>query len=95
MTNLLTFLTAYKNKKNEYDKLEKELKALKTELETYATGKYNPDKNGKIEFTCGQYAVSITPCKRTDIDRKKLEADHPDIALEYSKITEYNRTIVK
>ena len=95
MTNLLSFLTAYKAKKNEYDKLEKELKALKSELETYAIGKYEPDEKGKIEFTCGQYAVTITPCKRTDIDKKRLETDYPDIASEYAKTIEYNKTIVK
>lgn len=93
--NILTYLTEYKAKKALLDNLDKEVKSMKEELEKYTKEKYKPDAKGKYTFTCGQYTVSITPCKRDDIDKKSLESDYPDIAKKYTKTIEYNRTIVK
>ena len=95
MKNVLAFLTAYKAKKAQLDSLTDEVNAMKAELENYTKANNIPDENGKYKFVCGQYTVTITPCTRTDIDKKRLETEKPDIAKEYSKTTEYNRTIVK
>lgn len=95
MRNLLAFLTTYKAKKAQLDNLTEEVEAMKKELENYTMENNTPDGNGKYKFTCGQYTVTITPCTRTDIDKKRLEAEKPDIAEAYKKTTEYNRTTVK
>ena len=95
MKNLLAFLTQYKAKKALLDNLTEEVEAMKKELESYTMENNTPDNNGKYKFTCGQYTVTITPCTRTDIDKKRLEAEKPEIAEEYKKTTEYNRTTVK
>ena len=95
MKNILTFLTSYKAKKAQFDALKEELENMKTELETYTKENYTSDENNKYKFTCGQYTVTITPCTKTDIDKKRLENELPDIARRYSKITEYSRTTVK
>ena len=95
MKNLLAFLTQYKAKKAQLDSLTEEINAMKTELESYTIANNKPDNNGKYRFVCGQYTVTITPCTRTDIDKKRLEAEKPEIAEEYKKTTEYNRTTVK
>ena len=95
MKNLLVFLTQYKAKKAQADALNEEVEAMKKELESYTMENNTPDESGKYKFTCGQYTVTITPCTRTDIDKKRLEAEKPDIAEAYKKTTEYNRTTVK
>ena len=94
MKNLLAFLTEYKTKKAMKDKLEKELDQMKAELEAYTREKVAPE-NGKYYFTCGQYEVTITPCRREDIDKKRLQEELPAIAEQYKKIIEYDRTVVK
>ena len=95
MKNLLAFLTQYKAKKALLDSLSEEVETMKKELEQYTISSYEQDEKGKYKFVCGQYTVIITPCKRTDIDKKRLEIEKPEIALEYAKVTEYNRTTVK
>lgn len=95
MMNLLAFLTQYKAKKTQLDNLTEEVEVMKKKLESYTMENNTPDENGKYRFTCGQYTVTITPCTRTDIDKKRLEAEKPDIAEAYKKTTEYNRTTVK
>ena len=95
MKNILAFLTSYKAKKAQFDALKEELENMKTELETYTKENYESDENNKYKFTCGQYTVTITPCTKTDIDKKRLENELPDIARQYLKITEYSRTTVK
>lgn len=95
MKNLLVFLTQYKAKKAQLDSLTEEVEAMKKEIESYTMANNEPDEKGKYKFTCGQYMVTITPCTRKEIDKKRLEAEKPEIAKEYEKISEFNRTIVK
>lgn len=90
MKNLLTFLTSYKAKKAQLDALKDEVDAMKAELLGYALENYDRDEKGKLKFTCGQYTVTVTACKRTDIDRKALEAFDAELAKKFEKISEYD-----
>ena len=94
MKNLLAFLTKYKTKKAQLDSLTAEVEEMKKELLAYTKGNYEKDESGKIKFTCGQYTVTITTCTRTDIDKKRLAEEKPDIVKEYTKVSEYERTNV-
>lgn len=93
--NILTMLTEYKAKKANLDKEQEELDKLKEEIESYTMENTSPDEKGKYKYTCGQYVVTITPCSKSYIDKTSLETDLPEIATKYTKVTTYNRTIVK
>lgn len=93
--NILTMLTEYKARKAKLDKEQEELDKLKEEIESYTMENTSPDSKGKYKYTCGQYVVTITPCVKTWIDKKSLEADLPEVAIKYTKESPYNRTIVK
>lgn len=95
MKNLLAFLTTYKAKKAQLDTLTAEVENMKAELIAYTKGNHNADGKGKYSFVCGQYTVTITPCTRTDIDKKRLESEMPEVAEKYKKETTFDRTIVK
>ena len=60
------------------DTLADELKAAMTE-------------SGESKKTVGEYKISYTDCTRKDIDKKRLEAVHPDIYATYLKETTYKR----
>ena len=94
MKNLLVFLTTYKSKKAQLDKLTEELESMKKELLSY-TKETCENNDGKYSFVCGQYTVTITPCTRTDIDKKRLAVERPEIAEEYKTETTYERMTVK
>ena len=93
MKNVLAFLTEYKAKKAELDKLEEAVKAMKTELVKYVKENNAPDEKGKYKYTCGQYVVTITPTTKTWIDNAILESI-PE-AEGFKKQTTYDTTIVK
>ena len=95
MKNLLAFLTTYKTKKAQLDMLEEEVEAMKKELVAYASGKYPRDEKGKIKFTHGQYVITISLVKRSDIDKTTLKEKYPDIAKELATSSEYDRVSVK
>jgi len=95
MKNILAFLTAFKAKKARLDKLTEEYESMKKEIESYTMENNTPDENGKYKIVVGQYTITISPVTRTDIDKKRLEQELPDVAKEYEKISTYNRTIVK
>lgn len=94
MKNVLTFLTTYKAKKAQYDKLAEELESMKRELTEY-TKETCENNAGKYSFVCGQYTVTISTCTRTDIDKKRLSAELPEIAEQYKTETQYERMTVK
>lgn len=94
MKNMLAFLTEYKSEKAKLKAQEEKVNNMLKEIEKYTIENIEEDDNGKRKFTCGQYTVSITKCTRKDIDKKRLENDHPEIIEEYTKTMEYNRTIV-
>jgi len=93
MKNVLAFLTEYKAKKAELDKLEESVKAMKTELVRYVKENNVPDEKGKYKYTCGQYVVTITPTTKTWIDNAILESI-PE-AESFKKQTTYDTTTVK
>ncbi len=90
MKNLLAYLTSYKAKKTQLDALKEEVDNMKAELLGYALENYERDEKGKIKFTHGQYTITVTACKRTDIDRKALEAFDAELAKRFEKVTEYD-----
>ncbi|GHV18523.1 hypothetical protein FACS18949_04640 [Clostridia bacterium] len=49
---------------------------------------------GESKMIIGEYKLSYTDCKRTDIDKKALAADHADIYTAYLKETSYKRFAV-
>jgi len=93
--NILAFITLFLKKRTELEKLQNEVDDMKKLLTAYAIEKGMHVKDNKISYTCGQYTVTITTCERTDIDKKRLEAEKPDIAKEYSRTTVYDRLTVK
>ena len=93
--NILAFLTELKSTKAKADELKEKYDGMVAELIEYATGKHERDEKGSIKFTVGQYTVNISHCVRNGIDEKRLKAEKPDIATEYAKVTEYDRTTVK
>ena len=95
MKNVLAFLTSYKAKKAELDKLTAEVESMKKELIDYTKEKVNADEKGKYTFTCGQYTITISACTRTDIDKKRLAVELPEIAEQYKTETQYERMTVK
>ena len=90
MKNLLAYLTSYKAKKAQLDTLKEEVDAMKAELLGYALENYDRDEKGKLKFTCGQYTVTVTACKRTDIDKKALTEFNAELAKRFEKVTEYD-----
>lgn len=94
MTNLLTTLTSLKKAKNELDKIEKEYKALKEEVEKYITETTKPNEKGKYELTCGQYKVVILPVERENVNAKELKERYPEAYKELATTSKYFRTSV-
>lgn len=95
MKNVLAYLTEYKSKKAELDKLETEVKAMKNEIANYVLSKVERDEKGKAIYTCKPFTVTVTLCKRTGLDEKAIRELFPEIAKEHETETEYDRVIVK
>lgn len=93
--SILAQLTEHKAKKAELDMLDKELKAMKAELIEYVMSKTETDETGKNVYHCGQYIVTVSQRTRETIDKNGLEAAYPEIAAEYTKITEFPELRVK
>ena len=95
MKNVLATLTAYKAKKAEAEKLEKELENMKTEIMSYVLDKVERDAKGKATYICKPYTVTVTECTRTALDEKAIRELFPEIAKEHEKVTVYDRFSVK
>ena len=95
MKNVLAYLTEYKSKKAELDKLENEVKAMKKEITDYVLSKVERNEKGKAEYTCKPFTVTITLCKRIGLDEKTIRELYPDIAKANETVTEYDRVTVK
>ena len=94
MKNILAFITSYKKKVADCERLKKEIEEMKTELNAFT--KENGTKTEKgFSFVCGQYTVTITECTRSDIDKKELSVKYPQIAEELTTTTTYERTSVR
>lgn len=94
MMNVLATLTTYKAKKAELDILKKEIDSMKEELISYVLEKTETE-NGKNVYKCGQYIVTVAQRTRETIDKNGLEAAYPEIAAEYTKVTEFPELRVK
>ena len=93
MKNILAYLTSYKAKTAQLKQLTEQVETMKKELNAYA--KENGIKTEKgFSFVCGQYTVTITECTRTDLDKKRLASEHPELIPEYTTKTTYEKTIV-
>ncbi len=85
MTNLQEKIKAYR-----------EMKRLAEEAQTAADSiadeiKMAMMEAGQDKMTVGEYKLSYTDCKRTDIDKKALAANHADIYAAYLRETTYKR----
>lgn len=95
--NILMKLQDYKAMKNQVDAMKAQLDAMKAEIMEYidSSEKTVIDEKGKKTYTCGQYVATVLTKTRTDIDKKRLEIDFPEIAKEYQKSTTYPELRVK
>ena len=84
--NIIT-LTNYKVLSAKIKEMEKELESLKNEIIS--------EMEVNTEKRIGQYTVSLKEISRTDIDKKQLEIDLPEIFRKYEKESTYKRLTVK
>lgn len=89
MKNLLATLTQYKAMKAQIDALEAQLKEKREEITAYMAEK------GTSKLTCGQYIATITECRKTSLDEKKIRELFPEVAEATEKVTTYERFTVK
>jgi len=73
----------------EYKRLIEEMTAIADaiadELKSHMT------EANESKLVIGEYKLSYTDCKRTDIDKKALAADHADIYSAYLRESTYKR----
>ena len=95
MKNVLAYLTEYKAKKAELDRLDEEVKAMKKEITDYVLSRVERDEKGKAKYVCKPFTVTVTLCKRIGLDEKTIRELYPSIAKENETVTEYDRVTVK
>lgn len=81
-------IAAYLEAKQEESDAKKRKDALAALILAHA-GVTKPEQTAYFE-TAG-FRVDITPRKRDDIDRKKLQTDFPDIMAEYGKTSRWSQ----
>lgn len=86
---------AWKGRSGEY----REYRRLAEEAQAAADGiadaiKAAMNDAGQIEMAVGEYKVRYAECRRTDFDKKALQADHADIYAAYARETTYRRFTV-
>lgn len=75
--NLLILCTEYKSMKARMEAMKAELEAMKAEI--------IPLMNGQEKVTIGQYTVTLQEITSHVIDTKRLKAEKPDIAEQYTE----------
>ena len=85
MQEMESKLREYREMKRLVDEAQAVADALADELKTAMS------ESGETQKTVGEYRISYTDCIRKDIDKKRLEAVHPDIYAAYLKETTYKR----
>jgi hypothetical protein len=91
-----THPTAYKALKAQRDEMDARLDAMKAELIDYVASAEKTVKTDKADkLTVGQYVLTVSHCSRDGIDEKRLRAERPDVASEYTRTTFYDRFGVK
>lgn len=78
----ITDITIQKKKLEEQEKLMK--KKLQEAMEAHAIKKF---ENAEVSFTY------VAPTTRTTIDSAKLKKDHPEIAEQYSKVSNVSASV--
>ena len=73
----------------EYARMIEELTAIKDSLADDLKAFMNAANETKMII--GEYRLSYTDCKRTDIDKKALQTDHSDLYAAYLRETTYKR----
>jgi predicted phage-related endonuclease len=74
---------------NEYSKMLSEVEAIKTNLADIL--KSYMIEAGQDTLTVGDYKLSYISVSRSDLDRKRLEAENNGIYNQYLKETTYKR----
>ena len=77
----------------EYKNMIEELEALKESLADEI--KATMTAAGQDKMVVGEYKLSYTDCKRSDIDKKRLKAEHGALYDAYLKEITYKRFSVK
>ncbi len=76
----------------EYARMIEEMEAVKDsigdKLKAYMT------ETEQTKAIVGQYKLSFTNVTRSDIDKKQLQAEHPEVYNAYLKETSYKRFLV-
>jgi len=85
---MLEKIKAYREYKRLAEEAQAMADAIADELKAAMT------ESGESKLIVGEYKLSFTDCKRTDIDKKALQTDHADIYAAYLKETTYKRFCV-
>ena len=80
MTEFEKLCSEYKDNKN----LIKEIESMNDTIKAAIIA----EMNGKEEMTVGAFKATNKAYTRTDIDKKRLEQEQPDIYKAYVKVTE-------
>ena len=85
MLNMEARIKEYKEMKRLAEEAQAVADAIADELKAAMT------ETGETKLIVGEYKLSYTDCKRTDIDKKALQAEQADIYAAYLKETSYKR----
>jgi predicted phage-related endonuclease len=85
MSTLESRIREYREYKRMIEEMEALKEAIADEIKAAMT------EAGESKMIVGEYKLSYTDCKRTDIDKKALAADHADIYTQYLRETTYKR----
>jgi len=80
-------LTKYKALNAKIKEMEAEAEALKNEIIS--------EMNINEEKRVGQYTIAYKAIERSDVDKKALESEYPEIYNEVKKTIVYNRLTVR
>jgi len=73
----------------EYTRMMEELTALKDAIASDL--KAMMTEAGESKMVIGEYKLSYTEATRTDIDKKRLQAEHEELYSQYLKESKYMR----
>ena len=80
MTEFEKLCAEYKDNKNMIAELDNMNKAIRAAI--------IEEMDGKEEMSVGAFKATNKPYTRTDIDKKRLETEQPDIYKAYTKVTQ-------
>lgn len=75
---------------NEMKEKEAEIKALEEEVEAVKLLiKEQLDQSGLTELSTANHSIKYSTCNRTNIDKKVLQAEYPDIFGKVARVSTY------